>query len=658
MRMRAGRWGVMAALAWGMLGTTCAAKPVLPHLFSDHMVLQQGEEIRVWGWATAGEKIRVTLGGTSRETTAGADRTWSVVLPAMTAGGPFALEVRGDETVVFRDVLVGEVWVASGQSNMSYALGGAAGGAEAAAKAGDDGLRFFTVPQRVALEPQTDTLAAAWEPSTSETAKKFSAVAYFFARDLRRELGVPVGVIQSAWPGTQAEEWTDAASLRSAAELKPILDRWGRTPEGVKEFAAKGKTFWLEFDDFELVPVEAGAKAVKISDFDDGTVKTAQGGGWTYNWADAGKSRVELTAPGYGGKGYAAKVTGELDEASGSYWRASFSNDGATFDASGFAGMRFRVRGDGAFVFRTAQPSISDWDDYSTGILQATPEWQEVTLWFKDLKQAGWGVVEDLTLKELTGLTITSMTSVKDPERPPSGLYNAMIAPLTEYRIRGAIWYQGEGNTFRAYQYRTLLPAMIQGWRKGWGEGEFPFLIVQLPNQGYSEEFADSWWAELREAQLFTAQTVPNTGIAVTIDVGDPKNLHPPRKQEVGERLARYALGTTYGKAIEYSGPIYAGLKVEGAEARLSFTHTGGGLKATGGELRGFTVAGEDKKWHRATARIEGDAVIVTSPEVSVPVAVRYDWRNSPDGNLFNGAGLPASPFRTDDWPGATYANR
>jgi sialate O-acetylesterase len=233
-----------------------------------------------------------------------------------------------------------------------------------------------------------------------------------------------------------------------------------------------------------------------------------------------------------------------------------------------------------------------------------------------------------------------------------------MIAPLENYRMRGVLWYQGEGNTERAFQYRTLLPAMIGDWRAGWREGDFPFLIVQLPNQGHSEEFADSWWAELREAQLLTAKNVANTGLAVTIDVGEAGNLHPPRKEEIGERLARWALGTTYGKKMEYSGPLYEGMRVEGREIRVSFQHTGGGLAVHGDGLRGFTMAGTDRKFHRAAARIEGGGVVVSSTEVEAPVAVRYAWGNSPDCNLYNQEGLPASPFRTDDWPGATFSNR
>jgi sialate O-acetylesterase len=613
----------------------------------------------VWGWADAGEKISVALGVNGRETTTAGDGRWKVALSAMPAGGPFTLVVKGEKTITLKDVMLGEVWIASGQSNMTYALSGATGSAEEIPKANDPGLRFFTVPKRISLEAQTDTLPATWEVATSETSKKFSAVAYFFARDLRRTLGVPVGIILSAWPGTAAEEWTDPVSLRRDPILQPIVSRWDATSPDEKTFAARPRSFCVEFDDFELLPANANSAPVAFSTFDDGSSAVSTGGTWSYSWQDAADSQFELVAPGSGNKGYAARISGALDGANDSRLEVRLRSDGAPMDLSGFAGIRFWVRGNGSFIFHTLQPSISDWDDYGAGILRATPEWRAITIWFKNLKQDGWGVREKLTLDQISGFAISCMTDLPDPPRPPSGLYEGMISPLMEYRIRGALWYQGESNTQRAFQYRSLLPALIRSWRAGWKEGEFPFLIVQLPNQGHSAEFADSWWAELREAQLLTAKTVPNTGLAVAIDVGESGNLHPPRKQEVGERLARWALGATYGKERVYSGPLYESMRVEGKEIRIRFHNVGSGLQMQGEALlQGFTIAGADKKFHRATARIDGNSIVVSSPEVDAPVAVRYAWADSPECNLFNKEGLPASPFRTDDWPGATVDNR
>jgi len=634
------------------------AEPRLSHLFSDHMVLQRDVEVHVWGWAEPGESIEVVLDGISRQSSASAYGRWAVTLPPHSAGGPFALEIRGKTTLRFKDVMFGEVWVASGQSNMTYPLATAAGGPEELLKLLDPGLRFFTVPRKIALEPQTDTLPAAWEICSSDTAKDFSAVAYFFARDLRRSLGVPVGVILSAWPGTAAEEWTDMESMRRDPVLQPIASRWDSTSAEAKAYAARPRPFSLEFDDFELIPAKTDSSGTPISNFDDGSSRDSMGGTWSYGWKGGPDTAFELISPGRGNKGYAARISGTLDNTTDSRWDLRLRPDDAPQDLSGFAGVKFWARGNGSFLFRTLQPTISDYDDYGSSLQMATSEWKEFVIWFKDLKQQGWGVVQKLTLDQISGFYISALTDLPGPPRPPSGLYEGMITPLLDYRVRGAIWYQGESNAQRAFQYRTLLPAMIHGWRAAWKGGDFPFLIVQLPNFGNKSEFGDSWWAELREAQFLTAKTVPNTGLAVAIDTGESWNLHPPRKAEIGQRLALWALATTYGKKLEYSGPLYESARIDGQEVRISFQRVGTGLQAHGDTLQGFAIAGTDKKFVRATARIDGNTVVVSSPEVAAPVSVRYAWADSPECNLFNSEGLPASPFRTDDWPGATFSKR
>jgi len=616
-------------------------------------------KISVWGWADPQERITVNLGPNTRETVATAEGRWDVSLPAMHAGGPFTLIVRGTKIVEVKDVLLGEVWIASGQSNMTYALGGAAGATEEVPAANYPQMRFFTVPKKIALAPQENTLEAAWEICTPDTAKIFSAVAYFFGRDLHKALHVPIGLLLSAWPGTAGEEWADPDSLRREPVLRPIVERWEAMPAEVTNFAAAPAEISLEFDDFELLPGAGSAGTPTLfCNFDDGASRAETGGVWTYNWPGAAGTAFDLVAPGRGGPGYAARVAGKLDGASSSNLQATFKSDGSPADLSSFLGMRFWARGKGAFQFQMLQPTISDWDNYSAEMIRATSEWQEVTIWFQDLKQTGWGVSEPFTAGALTGFLLNIMAPFGDPERPPSGLYHGMIAPLEKYRIRGAIWYQGEANTWRAEQYRTLLPSLIQGWRKGFGEPDSPFLIVQLPNLGTSPPLGDSTWAELRDAQLWTAKTVRNTGLAVTIDVGDSKNLHPPRKAEIGGRLALWALGTTYGREIVYSGPIYESMKIAGNEVHIRFRFVGDGLEARGEALKGFSIAGADRKFHWADARVEGNEVVVSGKEVSSPVAVRYAWAGSPEGNLYNKNGLPASPFRTDDWPGASAGKR
>ncbi len=638
--------------------STAHADPRVPHLFSDHMVLQRDAPIHVWGSADPGEAIQVSLADAARAATSDASGYWSVLLPAMPAGGPFLLEITGKSKILLKDVLIGEVWVASGQSNMTYALSGAATAAEALPKANDPALRFFTVPKRVSLEPQPDTLPAAWEICSSETVKKFSAVAYFFARDLRRNLGVPVGVILSAWPGTAAEEWTPTAFLQRSPLLQPIPTRWNATSPAEKDFAEHGAKFQLDFDGFELLPANPENPPAPFTQFTSSSSQVSTGGFWEYSWQDAPESNFSLVSPGHQGKGYAARISGTLNEATDSRWEVRFHPDGATEDLSAFAGIRFWVRGSGSFIFRTLQPTISDWDNYGTGIQRASSDWQQVSIWFRELKQDGWGVRQNLTLDRLAGFSIGVLTEIGDPDRPPAGLYDGMIAPLVNYGIRGAIWYQGESNTQRAYQYRALLPALIEGWRDAWHEPKFPFLVVQLPNQGSTDEFADSWWAELREAQLLTMQTVSNTGLAVAIDVGEAKNLHPPRKEEIGERLALWALAKTYARDVQYSGPLFEHMKIEGNSVRLTFQQIGKGLELRGDPQAGFTIAGSDKQFHHALARVDGNTILVSSPEVASPVAVRYAWADSPMSTLFNKDGLPASPFRTDDWPGATISNR
>jgi len=288
--------------------------------------------------------------------------------------------------------------------------------------------------------------------------------------------------------------------------------------------------------------------------------------------------------------------------------------------------------------------------------MKASPDWQPVTIWFRDLRQDGWGVTLPFTQEALTGFTIQNLTTLEYAPIPVSALYQGMITPLLPSPFRGALWYQGESNALKAHEYRKLLPALIGSWRDGMHDQDLEFLIVQLPNHGATpDQPGESAWAELREAQLMTLQSVPRTGLAVTIDVGDPKDLHPHRKLEVGQRLALWAEGTIYKQAVEYSGPGYESMRIDGSAMRVRFSHVGAGLEARNGEeLRGFAVAGSDRKFHWAEARIEGDAVIVSSRDVPRPVAVRYAWADSPTCNLFNKDGLPASPFCTDDWPGIT----
>ena len=630
-------------LAWG--------NPSLPHLISDHAVFQQGRQIHIWGTARAGEPITISLARAKAVTRAGANGHWGVDLPAMAAGGPFTLTVTGKTTMVVKDVLIGEVWVASGQSNMVFELAGSAGAPEELPKADYPEIHLFTIPKRIGLAERADTLSAAWAPCTPESAKQFSAVAYYFARKLHRELHVPIGIIESAWPGTVIEEWMAPQATQTDPAVKPLFDRWNST-EG-KGFVRSRQPFDLQFDNFELMS-EHGA-ATELSNFDDGTAGDVFGGYWYYDLKAAPETAFGLSAPGYLDRGFAAHVGGRIDASDDSRLWLRFHQDLTPVDLSSYDAIRFWVRGHGMFRFRSLQSTITDWDDYSADLLQASADWKPITIKFRDLHQEGWGVTQEFTPQSLTGISIECLPDTGYPVRPATGLHQGMIAPLVPYAFRGVIWYQGESNAPSAHAYQTLLPDLIKSWRTESHQPDMQFIIVQLPNHGaIPREPTESAWAELREAQLMTARNLHDVGLAVTIDLGDPADVHPHRKAEVGERLALWALGKTYNKQVVYSGPLYESMSVNGNAVRVQFSNIGSGLVAKGGDLQGFEIAGADRKFHWANASIEGNSVVVSSPGVPEPVAVRYGWGDSPQCNLYNVEGLPASPFRTDRWPGIT----
>ena len=469
-------------------------------LFSDGAVLQQGLAVPVWGTGNDGEHVTVKIQDQTVSTTVQNGR-WLVRLKPMKAGGPFTLTITGDNTITISNVLVGEVWLCSGQSNMAFHLAQAANAAEAIAAAEDSQLRLFTVSYGATDSPKTN-VTGSWKPSSPETARSFSAVAWFFGCELRRALKVPIGLINSSVGGTPAEAWTDRATLESNPDLKEILEHYA---EQVRNYD----------------PAAAAAQHQRA--------------------LERHKQAVEQ-----------AKAEGKKPP--------------------------------------QAPPAPAD---------------------------------------------------PRQASGRPCGLYNAMIAPLEPYALAGVIWYQGESNAGRSRQYQTLFPAMIQNWRQAWGQGDFPFLFVQIaPHQGMKPE--------IREAQLLSWQKVPRTAMAVITDVGNETDIHPTQKEPVSQRLALAARAVAYGENLEYSGPVYASMKVDGNRAVLGFTHVGSGLVAKDGELKGFTIAGADDTFVPAKAVIDGDKVVVSSPEVSKPTAVRYGWANTPDVNLFNQEGLPATPFRTE----------
>ena len=492
---------------------TAAADIKLPALIGDNMVLQQGRQVAIWGTADAGEQVTVTLGEQKETATAGSNGQWKVELGPQRKGGPLEMTVSGKNTVIIHNVLVGEVWVCSGQSNMEFAVwnrrgvfGGVKNQDQEVAAANYPLLRLFTVKQAVAGKPQSD-VQGQWVVASPETVGNFSAVGYFFGRDLHRTMKFPMGMIAAYWGGTEAEAWTNDAALEADPDLKVVADSWRQR---IGEFPHVLEQYEQKLGEWEKAAEDAEANGKVVLPFPD--------------------------AP--------------------------------------------------------EDPRSHPWRD--------------------------------------------------------AGLWNGMIAPLTPYAIAGAIWYQGEANTDFPYQYRKVFATMIQQWRRSWSEGDFPFLFVQLANLNAGRK-NPNLWAVLRESQEKTL-ALPKTGMAVTIDIGESNDIHPKNKQEVGRRLALAAEGIAYGRKIEYQGPTFKSLRADKGTLRLRFTHVPGGLVVRRQRLMGFEVAGQDQQFFPAEATIAGDDVTLSSLRVPKPVAARYAWANDPKCNLYNKVGLPAPPFRTDDW--------
>ncbi len=496
------------------------ADVTLPSIFSDHMVLQREQPSRVWGWAEPGEAVSVQIGEQTQGAKADENGRWSVALTPLTAGGPFTLTVKGNNEIKLEDVLVGEVWLCSGQSNMQWSVRQSNDADLESLSANFPEIRLIKIPRVGTQEPQHD-FEGSWEVCTPETVENFSAVGYFFGRQLHQTLGVPIGLIDNSWGGSSAEAWVRRDLLAADEEnYAPLLARWERIEEQFPEAKAR-------YEEAITKHKEAVKKA-----------------------RDAGE-----------------------------------------------------------------QPPNAP----------QNPEAQ------------------------MTG------------QHRPANLYNGVLKPIIGYGIRGVIWYQGESNASRAYQYRELFPLMIQSWRDEWDIGDFSFYWVQLADfRAETPEPGDSDWAELREAQSMTLDRLSNTGEAVIIDLGEAQDIHPRNKQDVAKRLARWALANNYGIDVPYRSPTLDSLEKQGDKIVLTFKHVGNGLKAFDvPEVKGFTIAGSDQKFYPAEAKIVNTYTVeVHSQEVEDPVAVRYAWADNPICNLYSREGLPVTPFRTDDWPGITAESR
>jgi sialate O-acetylesterase len=633
---------ILAFILSMVVGLQPAAATKLHRLFSDHMVLQREVPVPVWGTATPGEIVRVEIAGQSATAVAGPDGHWKAMLPALKAGGPHRLVVSGSEEIVLEDVMVGEVWLASGQSNMQWPLHLSDNAAAEMAAARHHDFRFFRVEQRPAQSPKSGLENGNWEPLTPESARNFSAVAYYFGRRLKEELNVPVGIIACYWGGTVAEAWTSREMLLTLPEYRDVLLAPGQDAPG-----------WEA--DIEANNERQRLKNELIAQSNNGL----RLGVHKLNYIDTDWPVAELPGqkPDWDGILWLRKVVNLPKDVRGQGLRLDLGR------LENYAVVYFN----GEKLGETSSPNYAVFD-IPGSLVKAGQNLIAVRLLHRWGKPDWTGPAGRMKLTSQSGAVLADLNDVwfyktgLEPEFPevksyqnyPTALYNGMVAPVIPYALRGVIWYQGESNVSRAAAYRSLFATMIQDWRVRWGLGYFPFLYVQLANYlDRNDEPVESDWAELREAQLLTLQQ-PNTGMAVIIDIGEALDIHPRNKSDVGNRLALAALNRTYGMEMEYSGPLFRSMEIKGAEVELAFDHAEGGLTAKGGELRGFSVAGEDRRFYWAKAIIAGSKVVLRCEKVPKPVAVRYGWSANPDCNLYNRAGLPASPFRTDTWPGMT----
>jgi sialate O-acetylesterase len=636
----------------------------LASVFTDHMVLQQGMPIPVWGLAAPDSTIEITLAGSRVGTRADSAGRWKVELPAMAASAePREIIVtasgRGLQIARLscRDVLVGEVWVCSGQSNMEWSVSLSVNGAAEIAAAEFSAIRLFTVPQRVADTPMADIPGATWTICSPETVATFSAVGYFFGRELHRRLGVPIGLINSSWGGTVAEAWTSRDGLLGEPSLRPIVENYEKNlPELVGKQAP-----YLQ----EIRELETRTRDVSNQGFSRGWAAMVEPAGeWNdmllpSDWQTRGlhfsgifwfRRTVEIP-PAWAGKDLRLAI-GATDKSDVTYFNGTPVGSVTMRqrpDAWSFQ-RTYTVPGDLVRAGRNVIAVRVHSDKYLGGMIGPG-----------DAMNLSCPMSGDATEISLTGSWRYAVEAnyglVQMPAMPmgpgnpnvPSALFNGMIAPLLPFLIRGVIWYQGESNVDRANQYRTLFPTLIKNWRRNWNRKDLAFHFVQLANyMPVQDQPAESQWAELREAQLMTLD-LPHTGMAVAIDVGEANDIHPRNKQDVGLRLAFSALHETYGlKNVTAAGPMFRKSVQEGRTMRLLFDHVEEGLVCRGEKLRGFVIAGPDGVFVESDAVIDGVSLIVSCPRVPNPKAVRYAWADNPICNLYNSAGLPASPFRTD----------
>lgn len=644
--------------------------PFVSTIFGDNMVLQRGKANTIWGWSEPGDKIAVEVADKSASGVAGADGRWEVRIDPPATGGPYTVKIAGaKQTAELKNVLVGDVWLCGGQSNMEVSLRMAANGAEEVKAANYPEIRFFEVVGGPAYHPR-QVIGGEWNVVTPETAARISSVAYYFARRVQQDIHVPIGLVVDAVGGTPAESWTSAAALKPLGDFEvPLAELARLTAAGAPEYGNYVMSWYDEYDTGQKEHWEAP----DYNDADWKTVTLPKPGGFAELGVPEQPAvvwfRKEVTLPDPLPSGRNLIFLGEIQRMDTVYV------NGAEVGASSWVeNPRVYFLRPGVLKPGKNTIAIRVLKTEPNGGFLGKPE--DLHLLIGDHSPFPFGPQTEPAGKPGTTIPLGGEWKAKlsvdaRPPHPlplayenwpvmPAVLYNGMLAPVAPLAITGAIWYQGEQNSPRGYEYRKILPAMIADWRRTFGQGDFPFYIVSLPafmKRSAAPVDGDEW-AETRDSQAIVAAEAPNSCLAVTIDTGEANNIHPKEKKPVGDRLALCALAKHYHEKVAYQGPTFKKAKVEKGKIKIVFAHRDGGLVVKGEKLGEFSIAGADRKWFWADAKIEGNSVVVESPDVPKPVAARYAWQSNPLATLFNGAGLPAVPFRTDDWPETTQNAR
>jgi sialate O-acetylesterase len=638
------------------LSLASAAQVKLPQLVRDSMVLQRDTKINIWGWAAKDEKVNIKFNGKTYKAKTGADGRWLIVLPPTKAGGPYTMDISGTNKISLKDILIGDVWICSGQSNMVHQMNiHDVTYANDIAQANYPQIRHFWIPTLTSLEgPKDDLPTGYWKSANPTDVRPFSAVAYFFARMIYEKYHVPIGLINASVGGTPVEAWTSEEGLKEFPALQTTIQKnkdsayinglsrraFSNNTNRPGQQQDKGLTGPKPWYDITYFPPVGGWHTINIPGYwEDQGIKDLNGVVWYRKEIDVPASMVGKSARVFLGRIVDADVLyingKQVGNTTYMYPQRRYNVPPDLLKAGKniFVIKVTNTNGKGGFV--PGKPYClfagNDTIDLKGYWQYKVGEVYEPRGGPDSYRGGGGGGI--------------------NAQNQPAALYNAMVAPLINYTIKGFLWYQGEANTGRAEEYAKLQPAQIIDWRNKWKQGDVPFLYVQLPgfmDMNYLP--SESQWAALRESQL-KSLSVPNTGMAVAIDLGEWNDIHPDNKKDVGERLALIAEKLSYGeKDIVYSGPVYQSAEINGNKITISFTNTGSGLiPKDGEELSQFAIAGADKKFVWAKAKIEGDKVIVWNDAVASPLYVRYAWADNPDGaNLFNKEGLPASPFRTD----------